>query len=114
MAVEDLLGRVSGVPETSPTYEALNFATADVASQTPKEASRTIAKQVFLGVAFGIMFPDKAGAMLENFVDQASDWKPLGVGGLRFDQSPLLTSTDQARELAKSVYHDWQATENSP
>ena len=60
-----------------------------------------------MGMIFGILYSDKAEAMLEAWMVQPGNWKPLGGWGRLVDDSPVLASTRQAHELARSMYHTW-------
>ncbi len=75
---------------------------------TPEECAVRVGQWVAPGMICGILFAETASSMLETWVTQKSGWRDLGTGGLRVDESPLLTSVEQAYERAQSLYEAWQ------
>lgn len=75
---------------------------------SPEQCAATVGQWVIPGLICGVLFPETASSMLEKWVTQERKWKDLGVGGLRVDESPLLTSVEEAYEHAQSLYEAWQ------
>ena len=68
----------------------------------------SIGQRVLLGLMFGILYPEMSSSMLDAWATQKSEWKDLGIGGLRIDSSPSFTSVEEAREHAQSIYEAWR------
>lgn len=75
---------------------------------TPEECAVKVGQWVVPGLICGVLFAEMASSMLETWVTQKSELRDLGTGGLRVDESPLLTSVEQAYERAQSLYKAWQ------
>lgn len=75
---------------------------------TPDECVGRVGQWVIPGLICGVLFPKMASSMLETWVTRRSGWKDLGTGGLRVDESPLLTSVEEAYERAKSLYEAYR------
>ncbi|MBE0415922.1 MAG: hypothetical protein IBX36_05210 [Dehalococcoidia bacterium] len=75
---------------------------------TPEECVGRVGQWVIPGLVFGVLFPEDALSMLKAWATQPGEWKDLGVGGLRFDPSPLLSSVEEAYKQAQLIYEAWQ------
>jgi hypothetical protein len=75
---------------------------------TPDECVGRVGQWVIPGLICGVLYPKIASSMLETWVTQQSGSKDLGTGGLRVDDSSLLTSVEEACERAQSLYEAWQ------
>lgn len=73
-----------------------------------EECAGKVGQWVIPGLVLGVLYPEMASSMLRTWVNQPSGWKDLGTGGLRVDETPLLTSVEEAYERAKSVYEAWR------
>lgn len=112
--IQDLERREQGCNVKTATFESF-FPEVTATNKftdallTPEECVTSIGQRVLLGLMCGVLFPAMALSMLEAFACQEGGWKDLGVGGLRVDDSPLLTSVEEACERALSVYEAWQS-----
>jgi hypothetical protein len=75
---------------------------------TPEQCAGRVGQWVIPGLICGVLFPETASSMLEIWVTRERKWKDLGVGGLRVDETPLLTSVEEACKHAQSLYEAWQ------
>jgi len=75
---------------------------------TPEQCAGRVGQWVIPGLICGVLFPEMASSMLEIWVTRERKWKDLGVGGLRVDETPLLTSVEEACKHAQSLYEAWQ------
>ena len=75
---------------------------------TPEQCAKMVGKSVIPGLICGLLFPETASPMLETWVTQERKWKDVGVGGLRVDEAPLLTSVEEACRHTLSLYEAWQ------
>ena len=111
--VQDLERREQGINIATATFESF-FPETTLPSKfkdavlTQEECVSSIGQRVLLGLMFGLLFPEMALSMLEAWVTEEQKWKDLGVGGLRVDTSPLLTSVEEASKHAQAVYEAWQ------
>lgn len=76
---------------------------------TPLESVFSIAQRVLMGLIYAVLSSEMSLSMLKAWVSQERGWKDLGVGGLRVDSTPLLTSVEEACERAQSMYEIWQS-----
>ena len=75
---------------------------------TPEQCAGRVGQWVIPGLICGVLFPETALTMLGMWVTRERKWKDLGVGGLRVDETPLLTSVEEACKHAQSLYEAWQ------
>ena len=75
---------------------------------TPHECTGAIGRKVLAGLIFGLLSPDKASSMLEEWTSKKRGWKDLGVGGLRVDTSPQFANVQEACQGARAIYETWQ------
>ena len=74
---------------------------------TQEECVGRIGQWLIPGLILGVLAPEVAEPILRTWVTQPSEWKDLGVGGLRVADFPLLASVEEACERAQSLYEAW-------
>lgn len=109
--IQDLERREQGVNVATATFESIFPEVTPNRHKgvllTPEECADSIGQRVLLGLVYAVLSPEMALSMLEAWVTEEGGWKDLGVGGLRVDESPLLTSIEEACERAQSLYEEW-------
>jgi len=73
-----------------------------------EECVGRVGQWVIPGLILGVLYTETASSMLKVWVSQERKVIGLGVRGLKVDSAPLLTSVEEARKQAQSLYETWQ------